>query len=61
MINYYVTYKREEILDFSLLSHFYAYVMEGLCDVGEYELAKQAMKKLNYFNQMMEQYLGIKM
>lgn len=46
MINYYVTYKREEILDFSLLSHFYAYVMEGLCDVGEYELAKQAMKKI---------------
>ena len=46
IINYYITYKRNEILDFSLLSHFYAYVMEGLCDIGEYELARQAMAKV---------------
>lgn len=46
VVNYYVTYRREEILDFSFLSHFYAYVMESLVDVGETELAREAMSKI---------------
>jgi biotin synthesis protein bioC len=45
-IHYYVNNRREEILNFSLLSHFYAYVMEGLVDIGESEIAREAMKKI---------------
>lgn len=29
-----------------MLSHFYAYVMEGLVDIGESEIAREAMKKI---------------
>ena len=41
---YYITRYKERILHFSMLSHFHAYVMEALVDIGEYELAKQAME-----------------
>lgn len=44
---YYINNYRKEILDFSFLSHFYAYVMEALCNLGEYELAKEAMKSMS--------------
>lgn len=43
VLNYYKKNYREKILNFSLLSHFYAYVMEGLLDLGEKELVSQAM------------------
>lgn len=43
---YYLENRREEILNFSLLSHFYAYVMEALCDIGETELAREAMENI---------------
>lgn len=43
---YYIENFREEILDFHILSHFYAYIMEALCDLGEWELAREAMDKL---------------
>lgn len=43
---YYLNKYRDKILDFSLLSHFYAYVMEALLDIGEPELAKEAMSKI---------------
>lgn len=43
---YYIDNFREEILDFHILSHFYAYIMEALCDLGEWELAREAMDKL---------------
>ncbi len=43
---YYIDNYREEILEFNLLSHFYAYVMEALVDLGEYELATEAMEKI---------------
>ena len=33
-------------MDFSLLSHFYAYVMEGLLDMGEERLVREAMDNL---------------
>ena len=45
-------YKRnyiDKILNFSLLSHFYAYVMEGLLDLGESETVKQAMNNLKKY------------
>lgn len=45
--NYYITNYRNEILNFGFLSHFYSYVMEALCDIGETELAKEAMDKLS--------------
>lgn len=43
---YYLENRREEILNFGLLSHFYAYVMEALCDIGETELAREAMENI---------------
>lgn len=46
---YYIDNCREEILDFGILSHFYAYVMEALCDIGETELAKEAMHNLEKY------------
>lgn len=46
MIDYYTTKCRDEILDFGLLSHFYAYVMEAMLDIGKPELAREAMEKV---------------
>lgn len=43
---YYTTKCREQILNFDLLSHFYAYVMEAMLDIGETELAREAMEKI---------------
>lgn len=42
-------YKKEyynSIMNFSLLSHFYAYVMEALVDLGETDMACEAMSKI---------------
>ncbi len=47
--NYYVKNYREKILNFSLLSHFYAYVMEGLLDMGETALVREAMQNLEKY------------
>ncbi len=46
MVNYYITERRNEILNFNLLSHFYAYVMEAMIDIGHSELAEEAMNKI---------------
>ncbi len=43
---YYKNNYRDEILHFSLLSHFYAYVMEALIDLGEIDIAKEAMANI---------------
>ena len=43
---YYISNFRDKILDFNLLSHFYAYVIEGLIDIGEMDLAKEAMRNI---------------
>lgn len=48
-IDYYKQNHMEEILHFDLLSHFYAYVMEALVDLGELELAKTAMNNIANF------------
>lgn len=49
ILAYYKREKLEQIRNFSLLSHFYAYVMEGLCDLGETELCKEAMMRLEKY------------
>ena len=45
-LKYYIENEKEKILDFHLLSHFYAYVIEGLVDMGETALAKEAMQRI---------------
>lgn len=46
VLKYYKTNHYEEIMNFRLLSHFYAYVMEALVDMGEVEMAREAMEKV---------------
>lgn len=43
---YYITNCKEQILNFNLLSHFYAYVIEAMLDIDEVDLAKEAMSKI---------------
>ena len=47
--NYYIANYKQKILNFNLLSHFYAYVMEGLLDMGETELIKEGMHNIEKF------------
>lgn len=44
--DYYITYHGDEIREFGFLSHFYAYVMEALCDIGREKIAMEAMKQM---------------
>lgn len=44
VLNFYKN--REDIIEFNTLSHFYAYIIEALCDLGEIDLAKKAMKQV---------------
>lgn len=46
ILDYYKTNYMDKILNFRLLSHFYAYVMEGLYDLGEVDLVRQAMQRI---------------
>ena len=39
----------DRIKNFSLLSHFYAYVMEGLFDLGEIDLCRESMERLEKY------------
>ena len=43
---YYTTVCREQIVNFDLLSHFYAYVMESMLDIGREDIAREAMDKM---------------
>lgn len=45
-LNYYKNNHYDEIMNFGLLSHFYAYVMEALLDMGEFGMASEAMEKI---------------
>lgn len=49
ILDYYKREKLEKIKNFSLLSHFYAYVMEGLFDLGEVELCRESMERLEKY------------
>jgi malonyl-CoA O-methyltransferase len=47
ILEYYKSARMDDILDFNILSHFYAYIIEGLVDLGEIELAKKAMERVS--------------
>ncbi len=49
ILGYYKTNKLDKIKNFSLLSHFYAYVMEGLFDLGEVDLCRESMERLEKY------------
>ena len=49
ILNYYKTNYRQQIVNFSMLSHFYAYVVEAMIDMGENELARQAMSNMEVY------------
>lgn len=46
ILSYYKNNYYDEIMNFRILSHFYAYVMEALLDMGERDMALEAMKKI---------------
>ncbi len=46
ILEYYKHTHYDEIMNFGLLSHFYAYVMEALLDMGEKDMAMEAMDKI---------------
>lgn len=46
VLEYYKEKYYDKIMNFSLFSHFYAYVMEGCLDMGETEMVREAMNKL---------------
>lgn len=43
---YYMEHYSEKIMNFKLLSHFYAYLMEALLDLGELEIVQKAMDNI---------------
>ncbi len=43
VLDFYVNNFRDRIVNYSLFSHFYAYVIEGLIDCGRKDIAKEAM------------------
>lgn len=47
--DYYIAHNKDKIMNLSLLSHFYAYVMEGLLELGEEQLIREAMENLNRY------------
>lgn len=49
ILDYYKREYQEKIENFSLLSHFYAYVMEGLFDLGEVDLCRKSMINLEKY------------
>ena len=46
ILNYYKINWHEKIVNFNLLSHFYAYVIEGFLDMGEEGIVREAMNNL---------------
>ena len=49
ILAYYKREKMDRIENFSFLSHFYAYVMEGLYDLGEVDLCRKSMLRLEAY------------
>ncbi len=47
ILQYYKENYKDTIMNFSLLSHFYAYVMEALVDLGETDMAIKAMNNIS--------------
>lgn len=46
IVDYYITKCKDQIVNFDLLSHFYAYVMEAMLDIGQDDIAREAMEKM---------------
>lgn len=46
ILNYYKKNHYDEIMNFGILSHFYAYIMEALLDMGECDMVREAMGKI---------------
>lgn len=49
ILGYYIKEKKDKIDNFDLLSHFHAYVMEGLYDLGRTDVCREAMERLEKF------------
>ncbi len=49
VLDYYKNNYYENIMQFSLLSHFYAYVMEALLDLGEVNMVQEAMHNIEKY------------
>lgn len=49
IIEYYLKNYREKIVNFSMFSHFYAYVVEAMVDCGREEIAKEAMANMEKY------------
>lgn len=49
VLDYYIENYRERILNYTLFSHFYAYVIEGLIDCGRVEIAREAMRNFEKY------------
>lgn len=60
ILGYYKKEKMKQIKNFSLLSHFYAYVMEGLFDLGEVDLCREAMENLEQYRNKKNGIPGLK-
>ncbi len=45
---YYINNYKKDIYNFNYLSHFYAYCLEALVDLGEKKLVEKAMKKIEH-------------
>ncbi|SFB05270.1 class I SAM-dependent methyltransferase [Selenomonas ruminantium] len=60
ILSYYKKEKMDRIRNFSLLSHFYAYIMEGLYDLGEIELCRECMERLEQYRNKKNGIPGLK-
>ena len=49
VLDYYIENYRDRIVNYTLFSHFYAYVIEGLIDCGRIDVAKEAMKNFEKY------------
>lgn len=61
-LNYYKKTFYKDIINFNYLSHFYAYIIEAMVDLGEYKIAEEAMKKvkkLQHFNGAVPAYKNV--
>lgn len=49
VLDYYIEHYRDRIVNYTLFSHFYAYVIEGLIDCGRVDIACEAMKNFEKY------------
>lgn len=49
ILDYYIDNYYDKIVNYTLFSHFYAYVIEGLIDCGRIEIARKAMNNFNKY------------